>query len=654
MKVVLHRKRALPTDPEPEAPSQFIPIGTHNLFRWESSEASIDTKMGILQGEKHTCLRDNIEWRLTETSQGVFDWSRTDRWMRQAALKGFTRVYVPITHVPAWASSGNSGGDQAAPLTSLTTFHARWNAFVTACVARYNSFNGSFWVSGGGVGMPRPQIYFELWNEPWGSWAWRNVDGSSRTPSGSEYANMCKSTVQYVRNAGHVSGGYKLLWHTNSIQSPGTNNYHEDMWTAVSDLGSYCDGWSVHPYPEYESSNPNADPDYYPVSGSTPTDHWNSTKYTFRRFRALHEFDLSHGSDLPLHITEIGWPTATNALAASQANRVVTEADQNQHYASVFNILRQDTDKLIYGLVLYENKDHYSYSDATVENGQPRNQNREFYFGARRSDNNAKPALTSINTGIVAGIESPSEGTPPTSTPDPITVADTGTLTVMVDTQGQMTLAKPAIWQDRVCLAFFLIGNSVGTVSPPDGTWDLLESQIGGGAARFELFGKKLTSGAPDPVFTIGGIGKHIGGIISFDNVDDLGIISASNSGAFNNLQIFTAAALSNPDDINPYELAIFGFDQGDLNGGGSFTTPSGMSELVDYSTGTTSGDRSIGIFGTPTTLVVDQTAPARISNDDTGFATPDNGFWVHILLAPTYSTPSGLGPVGMLMTNPR
>jgi hypothetical protein len=381
--------------------TEYVSVGTHASFRFYGTEADINTAMDTLRAEGYTAIRDDCQWSTVEpaSSGGFTGWAATDRWMKQAAENGFDRVYVPLTKTPSWATTG--GSDAAAPITTEATLHGQYQAFVAAVITRYNSVNGTFWAGGGGgAGLSPPEFYPEIWNEPWGSWAWRNAsDGTARTPSGSEYANMCKSVVQSLVTAGKTTG-YTLLWHTNVTQSPGTNFYHDDMWTAVTDLDDYCAGWSVHTYPEFDGTNPTSDPDTDAGLGANAAASFAThAKYEFKgKYKIIRQLDTAKGATIPIHMTEVGWPTEFPALSASSANRVVTTANQAAHYTSIFTILAADSPKIVEGLVLYSWKDTTDAASAT---------SREQSFGVRLSSGTAKTANTNVVSGIATGIEAP-------------------------------------------------------------------------------------------------------------------------------------------------------------------------------------------------------------------------------------------------------
>jgi polysaccharide biosynthesis protein PslG len=369
-----------------------IPVGTHAGFRFYGAESSIAAEMQAQRAMGITALREDVQWSTVESTQGTYVWTGPDRFIKQAAANGYRRIYLPLTKTPGWAASS----DAAAPVTADATLHHAYRAFVAAAVARYRH-GGTFWQAGQpGAGLTAPEVYFEIWNEPWGSWAWKNADGSQRTPSGIEYAQMAKAVVQHVRGL-HGAGGYAMLCHTQSFTNtvPG-ELFHVRVWDGATDIGDWCDGWSVHAYPEFEGPNPKSDPDYYTPSGTTGAQRLDAVKYQFRRYLPMRQIDHERsGRALPIHLTEVGWPT-------SGSSNTVSEAEQAAHHASVFRIARAD--RAFAGLVTYMWRDQRP-RDGTLS--------REHFFGTRRSDGTTEPAHTAMANELATGIPDPLPYVPP-------------------------------------------------------------------------------------------------------------------------------------------------------------------------------------------------------------------------------------------------
>jgi hypothetical protein len=611
-----------------------IPVGTHRSLRFFGTEGSIDAAIDVVRSDGILSLRDDCEWRTVEpTSGGGFTgWAATDRWVRQAAVNGISRLYIPLTKTPAWATAG--GSDAAAPITTETTLHGRYRSFVLAFVQRYNTVSGTFWASGGGgVGLTAPELFFELWNEPWGSWAWRNVDGTSRTPSGGEYGGMCKSVMQHLIANG-ATQGYTMLWHTNPTQSPGTNHYHADMWAAVPDLANYCGGWSVHPYPELDGSNPTGDPDYDSSSGLTTASAMFAShmKYEFSKYRITRQVDLENGATIPIHLTEIGWPTAgTNGSTTPGGDpvRVVTEANQADNVNSLFSILRAARD--VQGLVLYMAQDSAAYGAGGTT--------RENYFGLRKSDGSGKDALADLQAQLANPLLEP-----PGADPLRVTATLRGVTSGVSVGGASIALSWPA--RELGDLAVLVASPSSGyftDVSVPG--WTNAIAPDGGYthpsvSSRWQVWTREVdadivsgTTAAPTPAGV--GAGNHRAALFVFGDVADVASpLTIVPNG-------FPAADPTLPAMMPPHAAALIlylvGNDQGgDVADGTYWAWSVDAAEVLDLTVSTGASGRTMGAATKAAPGTQQVTAPT-VTNQ-TGLAV-DNSVSLAIAIAGALSS---------------
>ncbi len=117
-----------------------------------------------------------------------------------------------------------------------------FTAFVRRAVERYGS-RGAFWAQNPTL-PKRPVTIWDIWNEPWGTWAWK---GSA--PDGGAYARMFKAVVEGARPA-DPEARFMAEVETFTNGDVGTSFVHA-MFDAVPDLGRYMDMASHHPYPEH-------------------------------------------------------------------------------------------------------------------------------------------------------------------------------------------------------------------------------------------------------------------------------------------------------------------------------------------------------------------------------------------------------------------
>jgi len=229
--------------------------------------------------------REDLEWSQVEPQPGVFDWSSFDRMVSAAEANGITILPI-VGYAPSWASP-----------TDATDYAA----FVKAAVERY------------GPGTAANLRWWELWNEPYDSYAW-----SGHTPEPEAYARDVVAAAQAARS---VAPAVKLLISADYDDSPQTGGsspwqttWIDDMFTAEPTLGQWIDGVSVHPYGDD------------PAQGLTQPGGWKdgSGNWSFQRIDSVRARFLAHGVNIPFWITEVGWSTEE-----------VSEAQQASDYADL-------------------------------------------------------------------------------------------------------------------------------------------------------------------------------------------------------------------------------------------------------------------------------------------------------------------------------
>jgi len=229
-------------------------------------------------------IRVDLEWREVMPSPGVYDWSPFDRVVENARIHGLHLLPI-LDYAPSWTEPSNA------------TAYAE---FVAAAVARY------------GPGTSANLQWFELWNEPYFSYAW-----SGKTPEPDAYARDVAAASQAARR---VSPTVKLLLEADYSEAeqvgttPMETSWIEDMFIAEPDLGSMVNAVAVHPYGD--------DPSQPLATNSKWTDA--AGNWAFQRIDTIHEEFLAHGVSLPFWITEEGWST-----------REVTEASQAKYYTDL-------------------------------------------------------------------------------------------------------------------------------------------------------------------------------------------------------------------------------------------------------------------------------------------------------------------------------
>ena len=248
-------------------------------------------------------IRDDLVWADVEPSEGEDRWARYDAIVANAARYGLTLLPI-IDRSPPWAAEAPS---------ALPRDPATYGDFLAKVAARYGP-GGSFWRRRRSLARFAPR-WFEIWNEPYfGPFA-------NLRPDPGEYARLVKTAVSAARKANprarFAIEAETTFWdpeHRRDVDWVG------DMYRAVPDLGDYADAVAVHPYsrlpPGYTGNE-------LPVRLQT------------RRLEQVHASLAAHGDDIPLWVTEIGWPTCSSGRSC------VSEAVQAQDLRSMFDLARR-------------------------------------------------------------------------------------------------------------------------------------------------------------------------------------------------------------------------------------------------------------------------------------------------------------------------
>ena len=213
-------------------------LHTHNATSDWPPVSSATNPFGVVRMWDTNTSRYEVE-----TSQGVFDWTNMDQYVRVAQANG-VRVLYEVGQTPPWASSDpsdrlcrNIPGSCDAP--------ADWDTFddfMTAVVSRYTS-------TGVQVGCPgtQPQCHgviniYELWNEPFNPAMWR--------PKQKKYNYDARQTMEgFVRMTQDAQRIIKRIDPNALVSSPsGAPAFMTQYWNAPGALTDF-DQIAVHAYP---------------------------------------------------------------------------------------------------------------------------------------------------------------------------------------------------------------------------------------------------------------------------------------------------------------------------------------------------------------------------------------------------------------------
>jgi hypothetical protein len=195
----------------------------------------------------------------------------------------------------------------------------------------------------------------EVWNEPWGHWAWKP------NPDPAAYARLARAAAEAVKAA---NPAVKVLISGDLLQARTDGrivDWLRNVLAAEPALQNLVDAYSVHPYP-------------YPRELG-PYDDRSDPRWDFRRLELIHQVDPSR----PLWITEVGWSTAPG----------VSDAVSEERQATFVRGAVQRSLGEWGGFV--ERIFVYSWDRS---NGTPGD--REGNFGLRRADGSTKPAWEAL------------------------------------------------------------------------------------------------------------------------------------------------------------------------------------------------------------------------------------------------------------------
>ncbi|MFC8427005.1 cellulase family glycosylhydrolase [Streptomyces sp. NPDC057253] len=298
-------------------------------------------------------VRADLSWGdIQPDAPAEFAWNNFDRVVTAAKQRDLTLLPI-LSYTPPWARPSGCTSDKCRPADPKA-----FAAFAAAAAARYAPSGIHTW---------------EIWNEP-------NLrDFWKPQPDAAAYTTLLRATTQALRR--EDPSAYVILGGLASTQSQGGSISQTDFLAAVSVRGGnrLVDAVGYHPYT-------------YPYLASDKTP-WRTA---WQRIADLERVLSAHGTPgMPLWITEYGAPT-DGPGAASDGRRKptgttthVTEKRQGEiaedavrtaaltpHVAALF---------------------WYSERDAGTDTSS-----RENFFGLRRADGSAKPALGALRKAIAA------------------------------------------------------------------------------------------------------------------------------------------------------------------------------------------------------------------------------------------------------------
>jgi hypothetical protein len=195
----------------------------------------------------------------------------------------------------------------------------------------------------------------EVWNEPFGYWAWKP------NPDPAAYARLARVAAEAVKA---VDPSVKVLISGDVLQVRTDGkivDWLRNVLAAEPGLKSLVDAYSVHPYPHPRVLGPYDD---------RPDPRWD-----FRRVELTHQIDPSR----PIWITEVGWSTAPGVDDA------ISEAQQATFIRGAVERSLGKWGGFVERIFVYS----WDRSNGTAGD-------REGNYGLRRADGSTKPAWAAL------------------------------------------------------------------------------------------------------------------------------------------------------------------------------------------------------------------------------------------------------------------
>ena len=298
-------------------------------------------------------VRADLPWgAIQPDARNQYRWSRFDRVVAAANERNLTLLPI-LAYTPPWARPAGCTSDKCAPADPRA-----FAAFAAAAAARYAPSGIHTW---------------EIWNEPNMSVFWK----PATDPAG--YTTLLRATSRALRHAD--PSARMILGGLAAVHSQGGNISPTDFLSAVSNRGGnrLVEAIGYHPYT-------------YPYLASDRT-AWRTP---WERIGDLENVLSANGTPgMPVWITEYGAPTnGPGPATGGQPRRTVatTHVTERRQAAIAADAVRT-------AAVNPHVEAPFWYSDRDAGTATS---SRENFFGLRRADGSAKPALYALRRAIAA------------------------------------------------------------------------------------------------------------------------------------------------------------------------------------------------------------------------------------------------------------
>ena len=348
--------------------------------------------------------REDIFWSDVQAAEGgAYDWTIPDQVVKAAADAGF-RVWVVLSHPPAWATAVGGTTQQAWPCPPYAhkvtaggnSALDAYAAFCAAAAARY-ARSGVFWDTY--IGTPRAVTHFEVWNEEYtelGSQQWNGIGYDaphySRPDQYAEIFNVASAAITAAALfAMPVASLCDRTW--NSFPVGGAY-----LATFLEHLTVQLPAVSLHPYVE----------NYYPASYIPPSTS-DRGKFFSQVTEVRTKLNGAGRGSSQIWLTEVGWPSRPG---------YVTEAQQADRFTDLWTVVQNLG--YVRGLFIYTTTNPDAPDNPALPGyhvDHPENYLALWHTGAGIYDLGlAKPAVATV-AGLPSLVIGPGGGTTPSPQP---------------------------------------------------------------------------------------------------------------------------------------------------------------------------------------------------------------------------------------------
>lgn len=293
----------VPLDEQPLPPPQTAPVamsapdyGIQAFLWWRPEVADRDFDLAKRMGFRW--VKQIFGWRDIELSKGRFDWTRSDRIVKQAARHG-RQLLIRIDHQPEWSRSGCSLMGPPEDPQDLADY-------LTAVATRYKGLIGAY----------------QIWNEPNLAREWCDL-----APEPARYAQMLAVSYAAIKAADPRALVISAGLSPTGSQPPEAMPDDEYLTSLYEAMGGSSDGHfdilGVH------AAGFAAPPEVSPDEAAASADYGGERFFTFRRVEDLRAIQESFGEgDKRVAVLEMGWTSDTvNPAYAWHAVSEATKAD---------------------------------------------------------------------------------------------------------------------------------------------------------------------------------------------------------------------------------------------------------------------------------------------------------------------------------------